>query len=136
MQRQPNKRNIRKWVQALRSGKFKQGTGGLCTQELSGDRKYCCLGVACEAAIADGLHLDVSSTNGRAYGYVHFNRNTTFLPDAVSDWLGLPSNGDVMVTDDWGAVSVNDAKGWSFNQIADALETRYLSEETEEPGDE
>lgn len=33
-----------KWVEALRSGKYQQGQGKLCTR----DCKYCCLGVLCE----------------------------------------------------------------------------------------
>lgn len=35
----------KKWVEALRSGKYKQGKEALCF----GD-KYCCLGVLCEIA--------------------------------------------------------------------------------------
>ena len=35
--------NQTKWVEALRSGKYKQGR-----QYLNQDGKYCCLGVACE----------------------------------------------------------------------------------------
>jgi hypothetical protein len=34
-----------KWVAALRSGKYRQGTGRLRTK----DGGYCCLGVLCEA---------------------------------------------------------------------------------------
>ncbi len=33
-----------KWVKALRSGKYKQGTGSLH----SSNNNYCCLGVACQ----------------------------------------------------------------------------------------
>lgn len=35
--------NAKKWIKALRSGKFEQGFGKLCH-----DGKYCCLGVAAE----------------------------------------------------------------------------------------
>lgn len=35
----------RKWVAALRSGKYKQGTGELFYRD-----EYCCLGVLCEVA--------------------------------------------------------------------------------------
>ena len=36
-----------KWLEALESGKYKQGMGRL---RCSGDNKYCCLGVLCEVA--------------------------------------------------------------------------------------
>ena len=35
-----------KWIEALRSDKFKQGKGFLAIQTQEGDR-FCCLGVAC-----------------------------------------------------------------------------------------
>ena len=39
----PNKENIRKWVEALRSGDFPQTTSTLADSD-----GYCCLGVACD----------------------------------------------------------------------------------------
>ena len=41
-----NKKDIRKWVEALRSGKYKQGKISL--QNANG---FCCLGVACDIFI-------------------------------------------------------------------------------------
>lgn len=37
-----------KWIEALRSGKYKQGTGVLRGKDLSGKTRHCCLGVLCE----------------------------------------------------------------------------------------
>jgi hypothetical protein len=37
-----------RWVQALRSGEFVQGTGALRTPLPEGGFAYCCLGVLCE----------------------------------------------------------------------------------------
>jgi hypothetical protein len=34
-----------RWVEALRSGKYKQGTGRLRDQNADGDDEFCCLGV-------------------------------------------------------------------------------------------
>ena len=40
-----------KWVRALRSGKYKQGTGELrVNADARKDEKFCCLGVLCEIA--------------------------------------------------------------------------------------
>lgn len=42
------------WVQALRSGRYKQGTGGLRNDEKKGSSAFCCLGVlAQEAGVLD-----------------------------------------------------------------------------------
>jgi hypothetical protein len=54
--------NAKKWVRALRSGLFQQGT------QISSQRKrfsedvklliFCCLGVACELAALDGVEVN------------------------------------------------------------------------------
>lgn len=44
----PSKQDIQKWINALRSGKYKQTQGSL--QDAKG---YCCLGVACELFIPE-----------------------------------------------------------------------------------
>lgn len=41
-----NKSDKKKWVEALRSGKYKQGQGYLYNEGL-----HCCLGVACEIGL-------------------------------------------------------------------------------------
>ena len=41
-----NKKDIRKWIKALRSGKYKQGKASLQSAE-----GFCCLGVACDIFI-------------------------------------------------------------------------------------
>ncbi len=38
----------KKWLKALRSGKYKQGEGQLERIDADGNAKYCCLGVACK----------------------------------------------------------------------------------------
>lgn len=38
----------RKWIAALRSGKFKQGENYLKNNPSGNENEYCCLGVACE----------------------------------------------------------------------------------------
>jgi hypothetical protein len=39
-----------KWIDALRSGKYKQGDGYLCNTDENGVDKHCCLGVLAEVA--------------------------------------------------------------------------------------
>ena len=40
-----------RWLEALRSGRYKQGKGSLRTT----DDQYCCLGVLCDLAVQDGI---------------------------------------------------------------------------------
>ena len=70
------KNHIRQWVEALRSGEYKQGNGNLCAEgETPNEPRYCCLGVACDIFLDanwerdDGLTdrsgiLDIWSING------------------------------------------------------------------------
>ena len=43
-----NKAVIKRWVKALRSGKYKQGLGALKATDSEGKPRYCCLGVLCD----------------------------------------------------------------------------------------
>ena len=103
-----NKVNIRKWVKALRSGKYRQGRGSL-----KWDGRYCCLGVACVVAGVAIMENDIS-----------FGEHPEMY-----QWLGLEHrwDGDIELTDNLSATIANDDNGWSFKRIATALEKRYLT---------
>ena len=108
---EPNRENIQKWVDALRSGEYEQGKGNLKTA----DGKFCCLGVACEIS-------ELGEWNGRYYLDA-----SNFLPPEVQGWLGLSSSPQIVGVADGSAWYLNDHRGWSFDQIADAIERTYLS---------
>jgi len=120
-----NKVNMQRWVDALRSGKFEQVTGAL---NIGG--KFCCLGVACELAMADGVGLDVERYGER----VIYSGYDTVLPPAVQAWLGVTyQNPYVMVPEGIDAAGqrymlswCNDTLKLSFNMIADLIEQEYL----------
>ncbi len=44
--RKMNPQKKKEWLRALRSGKYKQGQGQLCSVGPRGGEKFCCLGVA------------------------------------------------------------------------------------------
>lgn len=53
-----NKKLKKEWVKALRSGKYKQGVGALCTS-VNGEDKFCCLGLLadiCSPHIGEQLY--------------------------------------------------------------------------------
>jgi hypothetical protein len=72
-----------KWVAALRSGEYEQGSG-----VLNKDGKLCCLGVLCELAIKDGVPI---SKTEHYENLVAYNGYETSLPVAVMEWAGMTS---------------------------------------------
>lgn len=134
-----NVENTKKWVDALRSGKYLQTSGqlGFRYEGSYGDDSYCCLGVACMTAIENGE--DVHKKN-ESDSMIAFDGVTGLLPHRVSKWLGLGSvsddgSGDIPIlaelnlNDFTGTVTastMNDNMGATFEQIADAIERTYL----------
>lgn len=138
MSDEPNKANIKAWVDALRSGEFNQAIGVLRRDEPDTDFRgatldpgHCCLGVACEVAARAGVKLpDGWQTHA-------------YLPGAVISWLGLTTMNPVLSSEGGSymdseefeqtysyvtATLANDSLGWDFAKIADSLEANYLGE--------
>jgi hypothetical protein len=107
-----NKRVKKLWLKALRSGRFKQGVGQLCSREDDG-MHHCCLGVLEELAVAARV-ID---------SYDHFNGG---LDKQVQIWAGI-NNYDPKLgprKDSRSASWYND-HGRSFDFIANRIE-KYL----------
>ena len=99
-----------KWIEALRSGKYKQGSG-----LLSGfDGSYCCLGVLCEVMEIPKHHSE--SVKGFVYG-----DDVAFFPYKYLDQSGLNDTTGRPKGDGPSLLSMNDA-GVSFEKIASAIE--------------
>lgn len=131
-------------IAALRSGDYQQARGALCK-----DGGYCCLGVFCEVALANGLEgVDVETTTEAMYAADYsikdvpgksYDREKGYLPRAVAEWYGFkvsPSSkvADPLLTvseDDFQvtATALNDSRQWSFGQIADAFEATFMTAE-------
>lgn len=104
--------NAKLWVEALRSGKYKQ-----VTDALENRHGQCCLGVACRVAIDNGLALRVNADGAVTY----FGDDTAELPRAVKEWLGLATSYG-RFDDLTSLVALND-NGSSFDMIADIIES-------------
>lgn len=136
----PNKANIGKWVHALRSGEFTQGNGRLCKIETLVDGReekyFCCLGVACELALADGVYM----TKIISENIVFYDGSPGTLPLQVRSWLGIqlddprvtlsPNGVDYPIK--YSLTHVNDGLRLAFAQIADAIEAEYLSDDDDQ----
>jgi hypothetical protein len=107
------------WVDALRSGKYKQATYRLKDRLTNG---FCCLGVLCEVSNQgffddnDSYVCDETLADATQY-------STQIVPKKVQDWIGLRSNMGAMGTTD-SLTGLNDAEGLTFSQIADVIERR------------
>jgi hypothetical protein len=117
----------RRWVEALRSGDYVQRRGRLAYQSHDGDNSYCCLGVLCELAVADGVIDRTQATDGAEITYGAFDDYSTVgLPRPVRAWAGLPVDGpqaDRVVLDDVTTLTrLNDTDGLSFRAIARVIE--------------
>lgn len=66
-----------KWVEALRSGKYQQGTGNLCL-----DNKYCCLGV-----LEDAVRGEINSTVYNESKRLRFNGETKTLSEITKNFV-------------------------------------------------
>lgn len=108
--------SVQKWIAALRSGDYQQGTGALCTVDGEQER-YCCLGVACDLYSQEHPELRTSTQDGQR----KFGRNTMWLPEEVREWLGLQYGAG-----EFGMTSLSDMNdtGSTFDHIAKTIESR------------
>lgn len=129
-----NKKDIKKWVAALRGGEYKQ-----TRQRLQDDKGYCCLGVACELFIPPGKRWIERDTK---FFLGDGPRDQEWAPD----WL-KEINGDFRRKTGASLIALNDdgapttlfkedgsyyniqrvlTKPFTFDEIADLLEAVYI----------
>ena len=116
----------RRWIDALRSGKYQQTTGTL----RSPDGSYCCLGVLCEI---EGLKYD---EDRRTFTFTDEEGETdhsdTLLPDTFAKHLGIHEEGLLKNKRRMPVVSLiqlNDVNKASFSEIADVIENAVFSDD-------
>lgn len=142
-----NVARVRLFVEALRSGKFRRIGGVLAFYDSQIKKyKYCCLGVACEVALANGLDIPRTRTSS---GNRAYDEASVLLPLAVTQWFGFDDtdpmidlipedytrSGDPNVRRNakyqlqqfaWHASNANDNLQLPFSVIANAFERTYL----------
>lgn len=130
-----NVENIRKWVEALRSGRYEQTSGTLAAVDIDGKiTGHCCLGVACEVA---GIVPRVAHQEAR------YDGDSVKLPQTAQDWLGISEANPELSTDSiakalprWpvdtscesSLAGLNDG-GATFTEIANLIEAEWLTAE-------
>ena len=91
----------KKWIAALRSGKYEQGR-----DQLRSGKEYCCLGVLCDLAVKNGVISRFIGKDG-------------LLPRKVQKWAALSTDDGNYSTNK--LTNLND-NGKSFEEIADVIE--------------
>lgn len=122
-----------RWVTALRSGDYPQGTGHLQTIDKHGSR-FCCLGVLCDLAEQDGVVKQaepIANVNGEEAHVVYLDPSPTaingkeacVLPRVVKEWSGLDSTHPLLSGRGgfYDLIDLND-EGTPFEEIADIIE--------------
>lgn len=120
-----------RWLSALRSGDYQQGTGSLRLTQY-GAEEWCCLGVLCDIAAGD----DVGHWTGIETANVRYQageeERTAALPTAVMKWASLSEDDpDVTAANPnidpspqlpYALSAVNDEFSFDFMAIADLIE--------------
>jgi len=121
-----NQNILQRWVSALRSGDYKQGTHRL----RSADNKYCCLGVLGDIYAKENKKRWRKSNNDLDEYGLHKNEN--YLTQEVEEWAGIGREDKYSLSPkvkyqgkkQW-LSTLNDDEKLSFTEIADLIEAEW-----------
>jgi hypothetical protein len=109
------------WVEALRSGKYRQSQGSLSCE----DGGNCCLGVAVRVLTPelDRSPIDILGADLSSYPIVKEQLNLSSCDGSFKsgELIGEFGTDKLMGS----LIDLNDELGWSFNQIADFIEENH-----------
>lgn len=108
-----------RWVQALRSGQYKQGTDAL---HPSADT-YCCLGVLCDLyRVEQGKGEWTGDGCQECFVIGPDELEAAVLPKAVMGWADISTpNGNHYGHE----LSAMNDRGWSFDRLAEQIEKNW-----------
>jgi len=114
-----------RWITALRSGEYAQGTG-----TLKSDQGFCCLGVLCDlyAKEAGTEWKTKYIRDGRPLPYYFLDGASAILPESVKEWAGLDIQNPVVkltkTYEEFSLSKFNDL-GFKFEEIAQMIEEEF-----------
>jgi hypothetical protein len=103
-----------KWVAALRSGEYQQGS-----ERLHRDGRFCCLGVACDILAKRG-HCRWENIGNSLRAWVDKSASIFWMPDRAAELFGLRDTSGAYAGGT--LVGLNDC-GKTFAEIADIIES-------------
>jgi len=133
LKKKVHQKRMQDWIIALRYGELEQAKGSLHKKGAKGCQdSFCCLGVACEMALAKGF-LKRRGLDGTFYEDKKGEGVAGALNFTMGNWIGMEDD-RVVVTHKGklkNVVELNDKLGLTFPEIADLLEEEYLCEPAE-----
>jgi hypothetical protein len=124
-----NKRVMKKWIKALRSGKYKQGKGYLKQFNSKNEPRHCCLGVLCELYDQQMKknHKKTLFTehmiDSETVEFISFNKHDGGLPKEVREWANMINPcGEFINKNRVEYLSDLNDDGKKFSTIADIIE--------------
>lgn len=112
----PEEKIRRRWVKALRSGKYKQGRNNLRSLH----NEFCCLGVLCELAVKEGV---IPEAIKKPANYNYLNEGG-YPPEKVKRWAGLNfSQGVYTEGINLTSLASKNDQGETFDAIATIIES-------------
>ena len=110
------------WLDALRSGKYKQTRGKLRRNRGKDKASFCCLGVLCNLHAEAHPEIAAKETDPKSY-----MGEKELPPVKVQEWAGLDNRDPlVIVGRGWperpSRISTLNDCGYTFKQIADLIE--------------
>ena len=116
------KKSIAKiWVEALKSGEYKQGTEYLCA-----DGQYCCLGVLCDLYVKnvdEDLPIVEKFKGESEVMITYYNHDSEVLPDVVQEWAGMATDTGKYLSDTLceSSLAIDNDNGATFEELADVI---------------
>lgn len=122
-------KEIKKWVRALRSGKYKQTR--LVLQDKQG---YCCLGVACKTLIPKHKQIK-NSLFGTLVGGMVWNQPHAplWLKEVSAEFARITGTGLIMLNDEGFSTPEEIYSPLTFDEIADMLELVFVHKAFQSP---
>ncbi|NBP02395.1 MAG: hypothetical protein EBU90_20210 [Proteobacteria bacterium] len=125
----------KKWVKALRSGKYKQGKGYLKQFTSKNEPRHCCLGVLCELYDQQmkknhkkTLYTEEMEDKSSGTSFVRFDLVDGGLPRAVREWANMINPlGEFIKNDRVQYLADLNDDGKKFSTIADIIEKNVES---------
>lgn len=116
---------IRRWAEALESGKYQQGIYNLHSRTETGDR-FCCLGVLCEKEGLKPVLVGNATT-----GTFLYEGAACALPVRLIEKYGVKSGSWPLSARPAHTLATLNDSGTSFKEIAQLLREMYLAEDKE-----
>lgn len=113
---------MQKWVEALRSGKYVQGTHVLCNSNY----EYCCLGGLCDL-YKNKLNVEQTFSPVKNNNVFTFDGDSISLPNQVIYLAGIKQEYGQFrdKNNQLNSLAILNDNGYSFNELADIIDANY-----------